>query len=93
MTSCYISVILVHMDIINELEALQKDHGITDQELADKLGIHRVSWARIKRLRRFSKGFVKSVRANYPDIFLPKSVNEVHTQGLFNRIFSIGRKS
>jgi len=40
--------------IIEKLESYRQKHNITNIELANKLGIHEISWYRIKRTGRFN---------------------------------------
>lgn len=60
------------MDLIERLIERQKNEHLTDGELARKLGIHRVSWQKIKHRKvAFGNKFYKAVKALYPEIFLP----------------------
>ncbi len=59
-------------DLIERLIERQKSEHLTDGELAHKLGIHRVSWQKIKHRKvQFGNKFYKAVKALYPEIFLP----------------------
>lgn len=66
--------------LIEILKQLQVRDNLSDQEFAEKIGIHRVSWNRIKRGTIFGKKFLSGVRQAYPelkddiDIFLAGSV-------------------
>jgi len=76
---------------IEALREIQKENGLTDQQLADILGFHRTSWARIKNGKNPpSARFVQAVREHYPSIFLPADATNNGKPSLFNRIF--GRK-
>ena len=60
------------MDLIDRLIERQKNEHITDGELARKLGMHRVSWQKIKHRKvPFGNKFYKAVKARYPEFFLP----------------------
>ena len=55
--------------LIEELKRLQTKEGLTGKQFADKLGIHEISWRRIKN-RRAGIGieFLKGVRRAYPKL-------------------------
>lgn len=67
--------------IIESLKKIQLRDGLKDQELADKLGIHRVSWQRIKKGRvPISDKFLVRVHRAFPqvDIFFADDVARVN---------------
>jgi hypothetical protein len=66
-------------DIIDNLIEHQRQEHLTDSEFALKLGIHRVSWHRIKHRKvPYGNRFCKAVKAQYPDIFLPSNATISH---------------
>ena len=90
----------VTMNIVSILTKKQVKERLTDLEFAARLGIHRVSWQRIKhRHARFGKKFMSGARQAYPDIFLPADVRNSNiakpiTSGLIEKaasMFHIGR--
>jgi transcriptional regulator with XRE-family HTH domain len=54
--------------IIQCLEELRKRDGLTDRQMADKLGFHRVSWLRIKRTGVFGTRFLRAAARVYPEM-------------------------
>ena len=54
--------------LIEILKHIQARDNLTDQEFADKIGIHRVSWNRIKRGTIFGRKFLSGVRQAYPEL-------------------------
>ena len=88
------------MNIVSILTKRQVKECLTDLEFAARLGIHRVSWQRIKhRHAKFGKKFMAGARKAYPDIFLPANVRNSNispaiTQKLIEKtaaMFHIGR--
>jgi hypothetical protein len=66
-------------DIIDNLIEHQRQEHLTDSEFALKLGIHRVSWQKIKHRKvRYGNRFCKAVKAQYPEIFLPFDATITH---------------
>jgi len=63
------------IDVISALKQVQNEEGLTDKELADKVGVNRVSWGRIKSRGRYSKRFLKGARAAFPSLFLPTNAS------------------
>lgn len=82
------------MDLIENLKALRKKNGKTQQEIAEYLGIDSTSYGRIERgfrnlsagrlelLAKFYKVSVSSILTNGND-----AVNAVQTQDLSNEFF------
>ena len=55
--------------LIDALKEIQKEKKLTNQRMADKLGIHKISWLRIKSRRaEFGKKFLMGVRQAYPEL-------------------------
>ena len=90
----------VTMNIVSILIKRQVKDCLTDLEFAARLGIHRVSWQRIKhRHAKFGKKFMAGARKAYPDIFLLTDVRISNittpvTPGLIGKaaaMFHIGR--
>ena len=55
--------------MIDTLKHIQARENLTDQQFADKLGIHRISWNKIKNYRKaFGTTFLKKVRLAYPEL-------------------------
>ena len=59
------------MDIVNAIAHLQEAQRLTDKEIAHKLKLHRITWHRIRRGRRYGRKFLEGARSAFPDIFLP----------------------
>lgn len=86
LTKCSTIVIMcsieMAIEIIETLKNSQKTKALTDQQFADRLGIHRVSWQRIKKGRvPISDKFLVRVNRIFPElgIFLSsKAIN--HSQ-------------
>lgn len=67
--------------LIEALKHIQARDNLTDQQFADIIGVHRVSWQRIRNRRKpFGRHFLSLVRRAYPelkdaiDIFLSQDV-------------------
>jgi transcriptional regulator with XRE-family HTH domain len=57
--------------IIEGLKQIQKRDSLTDIQVAKKLGIHPISWNRIKNGRaKFGKKFIQAVLKAYPELAL-----------------------
>ena len=76
--------------IIDNLKAIQTKYGVSDAQFAKKLGIHRVSWQRIKnRRRKFGLKFIMRVWRVYPelkneiDFFLSSRLTDVNNYESF----------
>jgi hypothetical protein len=54
--------------LIDRIVEIQKRDGLTDKEMAQKLGYHRVSWLRIRQRKVFGQKFLIAVRRNYPEL-------------------------
>lgn len=68
--------------LIESLIIMQQRAHLTNQEFADKLGIHRVSWQKIKSGKvKFGRKFLSNVRQAFPemrgdiDIFLSSNAS------------------
>ena len=59
------------MMIINQLVEIQRREGLTDTEIAQRLGFHPISWNRIKKGRaNFGEKFLRAVLKAYPELTL-----------------------
>lgn len=61
--------------VIEALRGIQSREELTDEQFANKLGIHRTSWSRIKNCRvPISDKFLVRIDRAFPElgIFLPK---------------------
>ena len=55
--------------LIKILKYIQARDNLTNQQFADKLGIHKYSWYRIKSYRKpFGRKFLSCVRQAYPEL-------------------------
>lgn len=55
--------------LIETLKHIQARDNLTDKQFARNIGIHRVSWQRIKNRRKpFGKKFLKLIRKAYPEL-------------------------
>ena len=55
--------------LVNALREIQAREKLRDQQFADKLGIHRISWSRIKNGRApFGRKFLSCARQAYPEL-------------------------
>lgn len=69
MTNHNICATLCSTMLIDTLKHIQARDDLTDGQFAKKLGIHRVSWQRIKSRRKaFGKHFLSCVRQAYPEL-------------------------
>ncbi len=72
--------------LIEKLKGIQTREGLSDTQFAKNIGIHRVSWQRIKNRRKpFGIKFLRFVRKAYPelkndiDIFLSGKITSVYS--------------
>ncbi len=57
------------MSMIEKLIEIQKREHLTDTKLAEKLGIHAISWNRIKKGRAgYSEEFIKKAVKAFPEV-------------------------
>ena len=56
--------------IVQAIREKQDRKHLTDQEIADVIGVHLVTWRRIKHGRRYGRKFFDGCRTAFPDIFL-----------------------
>ena len=69
------------MDIVDRLSTIQKQERITDTELAQRLGLHRVSWQKIKHRKvNYGRKFLSAVKALYPALFLSDNATDCSRQ-------------
>lgn len=62
-------VTVCNMRLIEVLGQIQSGNQLTDQQFAARLGIHRVSWSRIKNGRvGMSQSFLKKILMAYPEL-------------------------
>lgn len=55
--------------LVNALRGIQAREKSSDQQFADRLGIHRISWSRIKNGRApFGRKFLSCARRAYPEL-------------------------
>jgi len=55
--------------LVNALREIQARENLSDQQFADRLGIHRISWSRIKNGRApFGRKFLSCARQAYPEL-------------------------
>jgi len=58
-----------HNGLIARLEDIQQAHGWTDQEMADRLGIHRTFWTLTRSgQRRPGTKFLRGVISAFPEL-------------------------
>ena len=69
LTTCNTNVILHNMKLINDLITLQKTEQLGDEKFAQKFGIHRMTWIRIKTGKTsITIEFLRKVIAVYPGL-------------------------
>ena len=54
--------------LIRIVSYLQARDQLTNQQFADRIGIHKKSWQRIRRTGKFGIDFLKGVRRAYPEL-------------------------
>jgi len=84
--------------IVDELIKLQKQRGLTNHQFAEILGIHKISWFRIKRTRVIGADTLLQAFRVYPELreaflssFAPitPAPSENYPQRRFNQIWGV----
>jgi hypothetical protein len=57
--------------VVKAIREIQEAGRLKDQEIADAVDVHLVTWRRIKHGRRYGRKFLDGAKRAFPGIFLP----------------------
>lgn len=69
------------MDFVQAICNFQDTNRLTDKEIAGMLKLHRITWHRIRRGRRYGRKFLEGARSAFPDIFLSSNATLSSNEG------------